>query len=148
MSASSQYEFLVVLLVAILILELMARRLHLPPAAAFISGGIALALMPGVPTFSIDPDLVLLIFMPPLLMNGAYFTVWREFRENLSGILLLALGAVAFTTLAVGLAVKGLVPWLPLAICFALGAIVSPPDAVAAEAVLARLIIPHRSIAP
>ena len=72
-----------VLLVAILFLELIARRLHLPPAAAFISGGIALALVPGVPTFSIDPDLVLLIFMPPLLMNGAYFTVWREFRENI-----------------------------------------------------------------
>jgi NhaP-type Na+/H+ or K+/H+ antiporter len=107
MSASSQYEFLVVLLVAILVLELIARRLHLPPAAAFISGGIALALVPGVPTFSIDPDLVLLIFMPPLLMNGAYFTVWREFRENISGILLLALGAVAFKTLAVGLAANG-----------------------------------------
>src|SRR5712672_1142977 len=144
MSASTQYEFLVVLLVAILILELVARRLHLPPAAAFILGGIALALVPGVPTFSIDPDLVLLIFMPPLLMNGAYFTVWREFRKNISGILLLALGAVAFTTLVVGLAVKGLVPGLPWAICFALGAIVSPPDAVAAEAVLERLILPPR----
>gem|GEM_PF-2758036 len=127
MSASSQYEFLVVLLVAILILELIARRLNLPPAAAFILGGIGLALVPGVPTFSIDPDLVLLIFMPPLLMNGAYFTVWREFRENFPGILLLALGAVAFTTLAVGVAAKWLVPELPWAVCFALGAIVSPP---------------------
>jgi CPA1 family monovalent cation:H+ antiporter len=116
----------------------------LPPAAAFILGGIVLALVPGVPTLSIDPDLVLLIFMPPLLMNGAYFTVWREFRENFSGILLLALGAVAFTTLAVGLAVKWLVPDLPWAVCFALGAIVSPPDAVAAEAVLERLTLPAR----
>jgi Na+/H+ antiporter len=144
MSASSQYEFLVFLLVAILVLELIARRLRLPPAAAFILGGIVLALVPGVPTLSIDPDLVLLIFMPPLLMNGAYFTVWREFRENFSGIMLLALGAVAFTTLAVGLAVKWLVPDLPWAVCFALGAIVSPPDAVAAEAVLERLTLPAR----
>jgi Kef-type K+ transport system membrane component KefB len=58
MSAASQYEFLVLLLVAIVVLELVARRLHLPPAAAFIIGGIVLALSPGVPTFSIDPDLV------------------------------------------------------------------------------------------
>jgi Na+/H+ antiporter len=144
MSAASQYEFLVFLLIAIFLLELLARRLRLPPAAAFILGGIVLALVPGVPTFEIDPDLVLLIFMPPLLMNGAYFTVWREFRANISGILLLALGAVAFTTLAVSLTAKLLDPELPWAICFALGAIVSPPDAVAAGAVLERLSLPGR----
>ena len=144
MSAASQYEFLVFLLVAILALELLARRLNLPPAAAFILGGIGLALIPGVPAFAIDPDLVLLIFMPPLLMNGAYFTVWREFKENFSGIVLLALGAVAFTTFAVGITVKSLVPALPWSVCFALGAIVSPPDAVAAGAVLERLSLPSR----
>lgn len=144
MSTGSQYEFLVFLLLAILVLELAARRLRLPPAAAFILGGIVLALVPGVPTLEIDPDLVLLVFLPPLLMNGAYFTVWREFRDNLSGILLLALGTVAFTTLAVGLAAKWLVPDLPWAVCFALGAIVSPPDAVAAGAVLERLSLPGR----
>ncbi len=144
MSAASQYEFLILLLLAIFALELVARRLGLPPAAAFILGGIALALLPGVPDFAVDPDLVLLVFLPPLLMNGAYFTVWREFRENLVGILLLAIGAVAFTTLAVGLVAKALVPGLSWAICFALGAIVSPPDAVAAEAVLERLNLPPR----
>lgn len=142
MSVTSQYEFLILLLVAVLVLELVARRLRMPPAAAFISGGIALALVPGVPEFAIDPDLVLVIFLPPLIMNGAYFTVWQEFRDNLSGILLLALGAVAFTTLAVGVAVHMVVPALPWAVCFALGAIVSPPDAVAAEAVLERLTLP------
>jgi monovalent cation/hydrogen antiporter len=144
MSAASQYEFLISLLIAIFLLELLARRLRLPPAAAFILGGIVLALVPGVPTFEIDPDLVLLIFMPPLLMNGAYFTVWREFKANISGILLLALGAVAFTTLVVGVAAKLLAPELPWAVCFALGAIVSPPDAVAAGAVLERLSLPGR----
>ncbi|MDB5552139.1 MAG: Na+/H+ antiporter nhaP [Rhizobium sp.] len=144
MSAAAQYEFLVFLLFSIFVLELLARRLRLPPAAAFILGGIVLALVPGVPTFEIDPDLVLLIFMPPLLMNGAYFTVWRDFKANISGILLLALGAVAFTTLAVGLAAKLMLPDLPWAVCFALGAIVSPPDAVAAGAVLERLSLPSR----
>ena len=144
MSAASQYEFLILLLLAIFVLELAARRLGLPPAAAFILGGIGLALLPGIPDFALDPDLVLLVFLPPLLMNGAYFTVWREFRNNLAGILLLATGAVAFTTLVVGVATKALVPALPWAICFALGAIVSPPDAVAAEAVLERLSLPPR----
>jgi monovalent cation/hydrogen antiporter len=143
-SAASQYEFLVLLLIAIFALELLARRFQLPPAAAFILGGIVLALLPGVPAFEIDPELVLLIFMPPLLMNGAYFTVWREFKANISGILLLALGAVAFTTLAVGVAAHELSPDLPWAVCFALGAIVSPPDAVAASAVLERLSLPAR----
>jgi monovalent cation/hydrogen antiporter len=84
------------------------------------------------------------IFMPPLLMNGAYFTVWREFRENVTGIMLLALGAVAFTTFAVGIVTKQLVPGLPWALCFALGAIVSPPDAVAAGAILEGLSLPSR----
>ncbi len=97
-----------------------------------------------MPDLAIDPDLVLLVFLPPLLMNGAYFTVWREFRQNLVGILLLAIGAVCFTTLAVGVTARLLVPELPWAVCFALGAIVSPPDAVAAEAVLERLSLPAR----
>ncbi|HEY0183048.1 MAG TPA: Na+/H+ antiporter, partial [Rhodopila sp.] len=144
MSAVAHYEFFLLLLVAILVLELLARRLRLPPAAAFILGGIALALLPGVPDVRIDPDLVLVVFLPPLLMSGAYFTVWREFRQNLSGILLLAVGATIFTTFVVGVTVHWLVPGLPWAVCFALGAIVSPPDAVAADAVLERLSLPGR----
>ena len=144
MTASLQYQFLLALLAAILILELLARRFKLPPAAAFILGGMGLAVIPGVPNLQLNPDLVLVVFLPPLLMNGAYFTVWREFRENLRGIMLLAIGAVFFTTLAVGVTAKLLVPGLPWAVCFALGAIVSPPDAVAAEAVLEKLALPGR----
>jgi monovalent cation/hydrogen antiporter len=144
MTPATQYELLICLLLASLVLELLARRLRLPPAAAFIVGGTALALIPGMPDIGIDPDLVLLVFMPPLLIHGAFFTVWREFRENLAGILMLAVGAVIFTTLAVGLTVHWLVPALPWAACFALGAIVSPPDTVAAEAVLQRLPLPGR----
>jgi Na+/H+ antiporter len=147
MSLVSQFEFILCLLLAILGLELAARWLRLPPAAAFILGGAALALIPGVPDIVLDPDLVIVLFLPPLLMSGAYFTVWREFRDNLSGILLLAVGAVVFTTLLVGLVAHWAVPGLPWAVCFALGAIVSPPDAVAAEAVLERLSLPRRMTA-
>lgn len=144
MSTLLEYQFLILLLLAIFVLELAARRLRLPPAAAFILGGVALALVPGVPAFSIDPELVLVVFLPPLLMNGGYFTVWKDFRENFGGIVVLAVGAVVFTTFAVGLVAKTLVPGLPWAVCFALGAIVSPPDAVAAGAVLERLTLPGR----
>jgi monovalent cation/hydrogen antiporter len=147
MSGSLEYEFLICLLMAILVLELVARRLQLPPAAAFILGGITLALYPRIPSIQIEPDLILLIFLPPLLMNGAYFTDWRAFKENFGAIASLALGAVVFTTLAVGVAAKWLVPALPWEVCFALGAILSPPDAVAANAVLDRLSLPGRMVA-
>src|SRR6187200_2923141 len=99
MSPVGQLEFILCLLLAIVGLELAARWLRLPPAAAFILGGIVLALTPGAPDIVLDPDLVIVLFLPPLLMSGAYFTVWREFRDNLFGILLLAIGAVGFTTL-------------------------------------------------
>lgn len=144
MPAVFQYESLLGLVAAAVLLEFVAWRLRLPPAAALISGGIALALIPGTPDLSIDPGLVLIVFLPPLLMSGAYFTVWREFRANLSSILMLAVGAVGFTTLLVGLATKWMVPGLPWAVCFTLGAIVSPPDAVAADAVLERVSLPSR----
>src|ERR1700730_6224442 len=127
-------------------LELLARRIRMPPAAAFILGGIALALIPGTPDIELDPDLALVLFLPPLLLASAYFTVWRDFRANLRIIVQLAVGAVAFTTLAVGVVAHLVQPSLPWAACFALGAIVSPPDSVAAKAVLQGLSLPPRII--
>ena len=144
MTSVARFELVLVLLTAVIILELIARRFRMPPAAAFILGGIALALWPRTPDIEIDPDLVLVLFLPPLLLSGAYFTVWREFRANLRIILQLAIGAVVFTTAAVGYVVHWMVPSLPWSACFALGAIVSPPDAVAAKAVLQRIALPPR----
>jgi monovalent cation/hydrogen antiporter len=139
-----QFELILLLMAAVVGLELLARRMRLPPAAAFILGGIALALIPGVPDITLDPDLALLLFLPPLLLSSAFFTVWRDFRANLRIILQLAVGAVAFTTFGVGLVAHWIEPSLPWAACFALGAIVSPPDAVAAKAVLQGLSLPPR----
>ena len=147
MSSVAAFELTLLLLVAVLGLELLAKVLRLPPAAALIAGGMALAFVPGFPTVSLDPELVFVLFLPPLLMDGAYFTAWADFRKNLGGILLLAIGAVAFTTLAVGLMAHWVVPALPWAACFALGAVVSPPDAVAAKAVLERVALPRRLMA-
>src|SRR6201996_855540 len=144
MSSVARFELVLLLLTAVIILELIARRFRMPPAAAFILGGIALALWPRVPDIELDPDLVLVLFLPPLLLAGAYFTVWRDFRANLRIILQLAIGAVAFTTAVVGIVAHWMDPALPWAACFALGAIVSPPDAVAAKAVLQRIALPPR----
>ena len=140
----ARFEFLLLLLVVVLGLELLARRLRLPPAAALVVGGMGLAFVPGVPVVELDPDLVLVLFLPPLLMDGAYLTVLSDFRRHIGGILSLAVGAVAFTTLAVGVAAHWAVPSLPWAACFALGAVVSPPDAVAAKAVLESVALPRR----
>jgi monovalent cation/hydrogen antiporter len=110
--------------------------LRLPPATALLVGGGALAFVPGLPAVSLDPDLALVLFLPPLLVAGAYSTPLGRFRRQLPGILSLAIGAVVFTTLAVGAMAHWIVPQLPWAACFTLGAIVSPPDAVSARAVL------------
>jgi CPA1 family monovalent cation:H+ antiporter len=143
---SSEYYFKLILLtlVAIVVLELLAKRLKLPPAAAQLVGGIGIAFLPGLPLVEIDPTLILLIFLPPLLMDGAYTTVWGDFKRHISGILLLAIGAVIFTTLVIGLVCHWLIPALPWGACFAMGAILSPPDAISAKAVLQRVRLPRK----
>lgn len=138
------FELVLVLLATVIALHWVAGRIGLPPSAALLVGGGALAFLPGLPEISLDPELALVLFLPPLLMDGAYYTAFGRFRRHLPGILSLALGAVLFTTLVVGVVTHWLVPALPWAACFALGAIVSPPDAVAARAVLQRVTLPRR----
>jgi len=142
----ARFELILLLLAAIIGLELLAQRLRMPPAAALILGGIVLALIPDMPDIELDPDLALVLFLPPLLMASAFFTSWRDFRANLRIIIQLAVGAVAFTTAVVGVVAHWVMPSLPWAACFALGAIVSPPDAVAAKAVLAQVPLPRRVV--
>ncbi len=136
------FEVIVAMFVAVLVLHYIAQRLSLPPAVALLIGGGTLAFVPGLPPVELDPELVLVVFLPPLLMDGAWFTALAPFRRHLAGIASLAIGAVLFTTAAVALAAKAVVPELPWAACIALGAIVSPPDAVSARAVLQRVTLP------
>lgn len=140
------FELVLSLLAVAMVLAQLARRLHVPPAAAYVVGGMLLAVTPGMPPLDMDPALIMALFLPPLLQSSAYFTVWRDFRANLRPILQLAIGAVVFTTLVVGLVLHWMLPWLPWGPCFVLGAIVSPPDAVAASAVLQRLNLPRRLV--
>ncbi|WP_447760617.1 Na+/H+ antiporter [Sphingopyxis panaciterrae] len=144
MHAVEAFELILGLLALVIGLHWLALKLRWPPATALLVGGGALAFVPGLPAISLDPELALVLFLPPLLMDGAYYTALGRFRRHLPGILSLAVGAVVFTTLVVGVVTHWIIPELPWAACFALGAIVSPPDAVSARAVLKGVHLPRR----
>jgi CPA1 family monovalent cation:H+ antiporter len=138
-------ELFVGLLLVVVILALLARRFHVPYPIFFVIGGTVLGFLPGLPSVRLSPDLVFLVVLPPLLFPAALFTSWRDFRENLRPILLLAIGLVLFTTTAVAFLAHSFLH-LPLAAGFVLGAIVSPPDAIAATAIAERLSVPSRIV--
>lgn len=144
MDAVHVFELMIAVLPAVIALHYLAHRFHLPPAVSLLGGGIILAFMPGLPSVALNPELVLVIFLPPLLMDGAWSIPLRHLRQHLIGVLSLAVGAVLFTTLVVAVVAHTLFPRLPWAACAALGAIVSPPDAVSARAVLERVKLPRR----
>jgi monovalent cation/hydrogen antiporter len=146
MTSLGAFELVLLLLTAAVLLALVARRLHTPPAVAFVIGGILLAVTPGVQALELAPDLYMALFLPPLVQVSAFFTVWREFRANLRPILLLAIGLVFFTAFAIGWLAKLLLPDVPWAAAFTLGAIISPTDTAVTTAVLGRLRIPRRTV--
>jgi Na+/H+ antiporter len=122
----------------------LANRIRIPYPIVLVLAGIGLGFVYDWPGLDLEPELMLVIVLPAILYPAAIDTSWRDFRASLRPILLLAIGLVATTTLAVGIALKWLVPETPWAVAFALGAIVSPPDAVAATAVLRRFRLPRR----
>ena len=127
----------------------LANRIRVPYPIVLVLAGIGLAFVFDWPALGLNPspNMVLAIVLPAVLYPAALATSWRDFRQNLRPIVLLATGLVAITTLAVGIGFKWLVPEAPWAVAFALGAIVSPPDAVAATAVLRRFRLPRRTLA-
>src|SRR5687768_5890246 len=128
-------ELLLLVLVATAAFGALARRLRIPDAIVLVVAGLGIAFVPWLPHPALAPDLVFLLVLPPLLHAQAWFTSWREFWRWRRPIFLLAVGLVLFTTLLVALVLHWLEPDLPFAICCAFGAIVSPPDAVAASAI-------------
>lgn len=135
-------ELVLGLLTVTVALAMIARKLRLPEPIFLVLGGLVLGLQPWVPGVSLDPQVVFLLFLPPLLYVAAFRTPWPEFRAHLRVITLLAVGLVLFTTAAVAAAAHYFLslPWGP---AFVLGAIVSPPDAVAAVAVTKRMRVPR-----
>src|SRR5437868_11266634 len=139
-----QAEVVVFLFSLIAALVLVARKIAVPYPVLLVLGGLALSVIPGLPQMRLQPDVVFYFFLPALIYPAALFTSWRDFRRNLRPILLLAIGLVLFTIVAIACVAHWLIPALPWAAAFALGAIVSPPDAVAAASVIQRLGVPHR----
>ncbi|WP_145235277.1 Na+/H+ antiporter [Urbifossiella limnaea] len=133
---------LVLALVAVAVgLGVVARRMRVPYPILLVVGGLLLGLQPWAPSVALDPQVVFLLFLPPLLYAAAFQTEWADFRLNLRPIVLLAVGLVLFTTAVVAVVAHAVVG-LPWPCAFVLGAIVSPPDAVAAVAVTRRIGVP------
>jgi CPA1 family monovalent cation:H+ antiporter len=124
----------------------IARRLPVPPPILQVIAGFLIGLIPGVELPRLDADLVFFVFLPPVLWAAAFFTSLRDFTANRRPIGLLAIGLVLATSAGVAVAARMLFPGMPWPVAVALGAIVSPPDAVAATSIVSRLPVPHRVI--
>jgi CPA1 family monovalent cation:H+ antiporter len=137
---------IVALVVTVLIVTAIAERLDWSAPLCLIAVGVAASYVPGVPVYHLSPEVVLVGLLPPLLYSAAIQTSLLDFRKLRGPIALLSVGLVVFTTFAVGLIAWAVVPGLPLAAGIALGAVVAPPDAVAASAVARRVGMPRKLI--
>ena len=140
----SAFEQLLGILLVAVLLSALARRVGAPYPAFLALGGAVLAFLPGVPTFTIDPEVALALFVAPVLLDAAYDTSPRDLRDHWVPVASLAVVSVGLTTVVVAVVARALVPDLPVAAAVALGAIVAPPDAAAAISVLRQLRPPHR----
>jgi Na+/H+ antiporter len=139
-------ELVLALLLVVALLTVAARRIGIPYPILMTLGGLALGLLPGLPRVELAPDLVFLLFLPPLLFSAAFFTSPRDLQTFARPIGLLAIGLVLTTTVIVGVIVHTLAPAIPWAVAFLIGAVVSPPDAVAATSIAQRLGLPRRVV--
>jgi Na+/H+ antiporter len=140
-------QIIVLLLLAAMALGVVARWFGIAYPIALTVGGLVLGFVPHLPHVQLDPAIVFGVFLPPILYHAALYGRWHEFRANIRVITALAIALVTFTTVVVAVASKLMIPELPWAVAFVLGAIVSPPDAVAATAIMQRLNLPPRLVA-
>jgi CPA1 family monovalent cation:H+ antiporter len=137
---------LVSLLVAVAVLGAAARAVDVPYPIVLVVGGLLLGFVPGLPDAELEPELVLVIFLPPLLYSSAFFANLHDLRRGVRPIALNAVGLVLVTMCAVAVVAKWLVPEMPWAAAFTLGAIVAPTDPVAATAIMRRMAVPRRMV--
>jgi Na+/H+ antiporter len=142
----SEFESVLGLLLVAVILAAVARRMGVPYPALLALGGALLAFVPGVPTFVLEPDLALALFVAPILLDAAYDASPRDLKDNWAPLAALVVAAVGVTTIAVAWVARALVPAMPWPAAIALGAVVAPPDAAAATAVLRQVRLPHRIV--
>src|SRR5271156_5576630 len=140
-------ETILCLLVAVALLATLSRRLGLADPVLLVLGGLALGFIPALGQVEFSPDVVFLLFVPPLVYIGAFLTPWRDIKRNLRPILQLAVGLVLTTVVVVAGVAKFVVNEpMPWAVAFVLATIVAPPDAVAVMAITKRLKVPRRII--
>lgn len=137
---------LLLLLLGALVVTAVARRFNWSAPLVLVAVGLVVSFIPGVPEFELDPHLILLVVLPPLLYSAALDSSYLNIRANLRPIGLLAVGLVLFTTLVVGVVAKLVFPDLPFAAALVLGAVVAPPDAVAAVAIGRKLGLQRRAM--
>src|SRR3954466_13931503 len=135
------------LLFSVAVLVTAARVLAIPYPIFLVLGGLAMGAIPGIPNPELEPDLVLLIFLPPLLYSASFFTGLRELRENVRQISMLAIGLVLATALAVALVAHAVIDDMSWPAAFVLGAIVSPTHPVAPPAIAGRIVSPTAPVA-
>jgi len=131
---------------AMALLYLLSQRWKISYPIFLVIGGLAISFIPGVPSISVNPDIVFLIFLPPLLFEAAWYTSWNDFWKWKRSIFLLGFGLVLITSLAIAYFSVSIIPGFTLAFGFLLGGIISPPDAVAATSVLKGLNMPKRGL--
>jgi monovalent cation/hydrogen antiporter len=139
-------ELVLLLLAVVAAVTLLAERIGIPYPILMVVAGLAIGLVPAIPSVELDPETVLAVFLPPILFSGAYFLSVRDLWRNIRPITLLAVGLVITTTLAVSAVAMALAPELGWPVALALGAIVSPPDAIAATSIARRLGLPRRLV--
>jgi monovalent cation/hydrogen antiporter len=137
---------LILLLVVVIGFAILAKRVGTPYPVVLVIAGLLLSFVPGIPRFSLNPDVVLLAILPPLLFAGAFLTSWREFRANIVSIGFLAFGLVTFTVFGVAWSVHWILPGFDWRLGLVLGAVISTTDAIAATAIARRLGLPNRIV--
>ena len=138
------FDWIIVLLLGAAFLAALARRLGMPYPTFLALGGVLLAFIPSSPNWTLDPQLALTLFVAPVLVDAAYDTSLRDLRTNWRPVAGLVVAAVGTTVLAVALVARWLVPGMSWPVAIALGAIVAPPDAAAATAVMRQVKLPHK----
>jgi CPA1 family monovalent cation:H+ antiporter len=138
------FEWIIGLLLGAVLLSALARRTKVPYPTFLALGGVGLAFLPGSPSWTLEPDLALALFVAPVLLDAAFDTSLRDLRDNWLPVSTLVFIAVGLTTAAVAALAHALVPGMPWAGAIALGAIVAPPDAAAATAILRQVKLPYR----
>jgi CPA1 family monovalent cation:H+ antiporter len=149
MQASDIHHFellLLFIMTLVLALAVLARRFELPYPIVLVAGGLGVSLLPNVPRVELNPDIIFLVLLPPLLFGAAFHTSWRNFRANIAKISTMAFGLVGFTAVAVSFLAGRFIPGFDPRVGFVLGALVASTDPIAATAIAKRMHLPRRIV--